>query len=132
MARLWFETMSVDLKDKNGAPVSVELDEAGSAYVIKVETGEVAGRAHYLNGPDAQTERIFYHTVVDEAFGGRGLSKILVAQTLADCRERGLTVIPICPLFVRKLQESGDDYLAEGGRFRTATGADFDIVKAQA
>lgn len=121
--------MSNDLKDKTGASVSVELDEQGSAYVIKVEGGEVAGRAHYLIGPEAETERIFYHTVVDEKFGGRGLSKVLVAQTLADLREKGLTVIPICPLFVKKLQETGDDYQAEGGRFRNATGADFEIVK---
>lgn len=121
--------MSESLKDSTGAPVTVELDEDGKAYTIAVEDGTIAGRAHFLPGPVAETERIIYHTVVDEEFGGRGLSKVLVAEALADCREKGLTVIPICPLFVRKLQETGDDYQAEGGRFRNATGADFAIVE---
>ncbi|MGO2863010.1 MAG: GNAT family N-acetyltransferase [Brevibacterium sp.] len=124
--------MSENLKDSTGVPVTVELDEAGLAYTIAVEVGTIAGRAHFLPGPVAEAERIFHHTVVDEEFGGRGLSKILVAEALADCREKGLTVVPICPLFVRKLQETGNDYQAEGGRFRNATGADFAIVEDNA
>lgn len=124
--------MSENLKDSTGAPVTVELDEAGKAYTIAVDGGTIVGRAHFLPGPVPEAERIFHHTVVDEEFGGRGLSKILVAEALADCREKGLTVVPTCPLFVRKLQETGDDYQAEGGRFRNATGADFAIVEDNA
>ncbi|WP_209374023.1 GNAT family N-acetyltransferase [Brevibacterium renqingii] len=124
--------MSKTLTDSTGAEVSVTLDEDGRSYVIAVEGGAVAGHAYFLPGPEAETERIFYHTVVDEQFGGRGLSKALVSEALADSRERGITVVPICPLFVKKLQQTGDDYQAEGGRFRNATGADFDIVKKQA
>ena len=92
----------------------------------------VAGHAYFLTGPDAETERIFHHTVVDEQFGCRGLSKFLVAEALDDSRERGVTVVPVCPLFVKKLQETGDEYIALGGKFRNATGADIDIVKRQA
>ena len=121
--------MSEELRDSTGAAVSVEFDEPGRAYVITVDSGEVAGHAYFLPGPEADTERIFQHTVVDEAFGGRGLSKVLVATALADSKEKGLTVVPVCPLFVKKLKDTGDDYQAQGGRFRTATGADFDIVK---
>jgi hypothetical protein len=40
--------------------------------------------------------------------------------------------VPVCPLFVRKLQETGEDYAAQGGKFRKATGDDIDIVKRQA
>lgn len=120
------------LKDSTGEEVTVELDEPGLAYVIKVADGEVAGRAHYLVGENDENERIFYHTVVDERFGGRGLSKILVAEALADCREKGLTVVAICPLFVKKLRESGDDYIAEGGKFRNPTAADFVYVEQNA
>ncbi|GAA1948193.1 GNAT family N-acetyltransferase [Brevibacterium antiquum] len=122
--------MSEALKDSTGADVHVDLDEQGQSYVITVEDGKVAGHAYFLPGPE--TERIFYHTVVDEAFGGRGLSKVLVAQALADSREKGVTVVPVCLLFVKKLNETGDDYVAEGGRFRKATGADIDLVKREA
>ena len=124
--------MSRTLTDSTGAEVTVTLDEDGRSYDIAVEGGEIAGHVHFLPGPEAETERIFHHTTVDEQFGGRGLSKVLVAEALADSRQRGITVVPICPLFVKKLQQTGDDYQAEGGRFRNATAADFDIVKKQA
>ena len=123
--------MDQSLTDSQGAPVSVELDEPGQAYVIKDAAGTEAGRAHYLPGPN-DSERIFYHTVVDSAFGGRGFSKVLVAQALADSRESGITVIPVCPLFVKKLNETGDDYRAHGGRFREPTREDMAIVRKSA
>lgn len=124
--------MSKTFEDKTGAEVTVTFNEDGQSYDIAVADGTVAGSAFFLPGPDADTERIFHHTVVDEQFGGRGLSKILVAEALDDSRERGVTVVPVCPLFVKKLQETGDDYAALGGKFRNATGADIDIVKRQA
>lgn len=121
--------MSEQLTDSTGATVSVELDEQGQAYVIKVDSGDVAGRAHFLPGPETDTERIFHHTVVDEEFSGRGLSKVLVALALADSRDKGLTVVPVCPLFVKRLQAEGDEYVTGGGHFRKATSADLDIVR---
>lgn len=124
--------MSKTFEDKTGAEVTVSLNESTQAYEVAVADGTVAGSAFFLPGPDAETERIFYHTVVDEQFGGRGLSKFLVSEALDDSRERGVTVVPVCPLFVKKLQEAGDDYIAQGGKFRNATGADIDIVKRQA
>ena len=124
--------MSKTFEDKTGAEVTVTFNEDGQSYDIAVADGTVAGHAFFLPGPDAETERIFHHTVVDEQFSGRGLSKILVAEALEDSRERGVTVVPVCPLFVKKLQETGDDYAAQGGKFRNATGADIDIVKRQA
>lgn len=122
--------MSQALTDKTGETVTVELDEARGAYVIRDAAGTDAGRAFFLTAPDG--ERIFHHTEVDEAFGGRGLSKVLVAQSLKASREQGVTVVPVCPLFVRKLSEAGDEYLAQGGKFRRATGADIDFVKREA
>ncbi|WP_210604167.1 GNAT family N-acetyltransferase [Brevibacterium oceani] len=124
--------MAKTFEDKTGAEVTVALNEDTQSYEITVADGTVAGHAYYLPGPEAETERIFFHTVVDEEFGGRGLSKFLVAEALDDSRERGVTVVPVCPLFVKKLQETGDDYTAQGGKFRNATGADIDIVKRQA
>src|SRR5699024_4237846 len=80
------------LTDSTGAEVTVTLDEDSRSYVIAVEGGAIAGHAYFPPGPAAETERIFHHTVVDEQFGGRGLSKVLVAEALADSRERGITV----------------------------------------
>lgn len=122
--------MSAELTDKNCESVTVVLDEARGAYVIRTAAGEDAGSAFFINSPDE--ERIFFHTEVDDEFGGRGLATVLVAQSLAGSREQGVTVVPVCPLFVRKLADSGEDYVAEGGKFRKATGADIDLVKREA
>ena len=124
--------MSKTFEDKTGAEVTVSLNESTQAYEVTVADGTVAGSAFFLPGPDAETERIFHHTVVVEQFGGRGLSKFLVAEALDDSRERGVTVVPVCPLFVKKLQETGDEYIALGGKFCNATAADIDIAKRQA
>lgn len=124
--------MSSQFTDSTGSPVDVHLDEDSASYVITVDSGAVAGHAYFLPGLDPGTERIFHHTVVDEEFSGRGLSKVLVAQALDDSRSRGLTVVPVCPLFVKKLRSAGDEYLASGGRFRKATPADLELVRRTA
>lgn len=120
--------MAETVQDSTGARVSVELDEQNSAFVVKDDSGQVAGRAHYLAGPDPDRERIFHHTVVDEEFSGRGLSKILVSHALKDASNKGLTAVPVCSVFAKRLSEHGDDYRAIGGRYRQPTNADRQIV----
>src|SRR5699024_2786154 len=61
--------MSQTLTDSTGAEVTVALDEDSRSYAIAVEGGAIAGHAYFLPGPEAETERIFHHTVVDEQFG---------------------------------------------------------------
>jgi predicted GNAT family acetyltransferase len=48
------------------------------------------------------------HTEVADAFEGHGLGGKLVSGALADIRERGLRLIPICP-FVRSYLERHPD-----------------------
>lgn len=121
--------MSEAVQDSTGAKVSVEHDEQNSAFVIKADSGEVVGRAQYLTGPGPGAERIMYHTEVDSEFSGRGLAKILVSHALKDSSNSGLTVVPVCSVFVARLKEHGDDFLAIGGRFRWATEADVEFVE---
>ncbi|WP_313007390.1 GNAT family N-acetyltransferase [Corynebacterium variabile] len=86
------------LTDREGNAVEVRYLPGEDAYGIFVE-GEVnpAGKAHYLDRPGKDgAERVFHHTVVDEAYGGRGLAGILVDKALADAAAQNLTVIPVC------------------------------------
>ena len=72
------------LTDREGNAVEVRYLPGEDAYGIFVG-GEVkpAGKAHYLDRPGEDgAERVFHHTVVDEAYGGRGLAGILVAPVL--------------------------------------------------
>ena len=54
-------------------------------YEISVD-GEPAGFTQYV---DDGAQRIFFHTEIDERFGGRGLASALVAGALTDTRDAG-------------------------------------------
>jgi predicted GNAT family acetyltransferase len=64
-------------------------------FEIDLGGGEVAFAAYNLL-PDAIR---FYHTVVPESHGGRGLGTALIKAGLAAARGRGLKAIPTCPFF---------------------------------
>jgi predicted GNAT family acetyltransferase len=55
--------------------------------------GEQAGFADYIEDGD---QRIFHHTVIDKAFGGRGLGSTLIRAALDDTRAAGKRVVPTC------------------------------------
>jgi uncharacterized protein len=68
--------------------------------------GEVAGFAEFKLGED----RIeFTHTVVEDAFEGRGVGGTLVSQALDQVRAEGLAVVATCP-FVRSYIERHPEY----------------------
>ncbi|MFE1167342.1 GNAT family N-acetyltransferase [Nocardiopsis sp. NPDC058789] len=123
--------MTEQRTDRTGAPVSVDLRRTGAvgAYTVSVDDGTLAGRADFVDTPRATDERVFFHTEVDAEFGGRGLAGLLVREALADSIRRNLTVVPVCPLFARHLERHGDEYRAEGGRFRRPRPADLALVE---
>ncbi|GAB3725142.1 GNAT family N-acetyltransferase [Nocardiopsis oceani] len=117
--------------DKTGAVVHVELDETRtiSAYTVSLDDGTLAGRADFVDPPEADGERVFFHTEVDSEFGGRGLAGLLLREALADSVRKNLTVVPVCPLFAKHLDKNGDKYTADGGKFRRPRPADLELVK---
>lgn len=68
------------------------VTHADKQYLITVD-GENAGFADYV---DAGDQRIFHHTVIDKAFGGRGLGTTLIAAALQDTRAAGKRIVPTC------------------------------------
>lgn len=68
--------------------------------------GEVAGFAQYrLRGNVID----FNHTVVEDAFEGKGVGSRLAKGALDDVRARGLEVIATCP-FIKGYIEKHDAY----------------------
>lgn len=118
------------LQDKTGAVVSVSADKARSAYVIEFADGTIAGRAYYVNSPEKKNERIFYHTVIDEKWRGRGLAGLLLQQVLTKSIANAFTIVPVCPVFVNHLRDHGGAFEVAGGSFRQATGADIEIAQS--
>jgi len=92
-------------KDKTGAETTVSA--ADGKYTIAVD-GETVGLAAFA---DRGEQRIFYHTEVDERFGGRGLATILVDEALEATRADGIRVVATCPMvaaFIKKHPEFAD------------------------
>ena len=63
---------------------------------FEVRLGDEVAFAEYRLEPDSI---VFPHTVVPEAFGGRGVGGKLVQAGLAYAREHRLWVKPTCPFF---------------------------------
>ncbi|MET0475213.1 MAG: GNAT family N-acetyltransferase [Mycobacterium sp.] len=92
------------LTDKTGEPVTVTLEDG--RFTVAVD-GKTVGLTAFAN---RDGQRIFYHTEVDEAFGGRGLATIVIAEALAATRAEGLRIVPVCPSvvsYVKKHPEYG-------------------------
>lgn len=124
--------MTTQLADKTGAPVTIRFVEPRpvGTFVVELDDGTTAGRADFVDSPETTGERIFFHTEVDQQFGGRGLAGLLVREALADSIDKKLTVVPVCPLFASHLETFGDQFVADGGRFRQPTGGDIALVKS--
>ena len=91
--------------DKTGAEATVSAAEG--KYTIAV-AGETVGLAAVA---DRDNQRVFYHTEVEERFGGRGLATILVDEALKATRAEGKRVVPLCPMvadFIKKHPEFSD------------------------
>ena len=74
-----------------------------SGFFIAEEDGKRMG---YLSYEWANpTKFAILHTVVEEAFQGRGVAKALVNASVAFARENGYKIMPLCPyaekLFMR-------------------------------
>jgi predicted GNAT family acetyltransferase len=78
--------------DKTGAETTVT--EGHQTYTIAVD-GQNVGHADYA---DRDNQRVFYHTVVDPEFGGRGLATILVEEALNGARDAGKRIVPVCSM----------------------------------
>jgi predicted GNAT family acetyltransferase len=122
--------MTPELKDRTGAPVTIRLDESRpiSAYTVHLADGTLAGRADFIDAPEADGERIFFHTEVEQEFSGRGLGGLLVREALADSIRKDLIVVPVCPLFAAHLRRHGAQFQADGGRFRQPVRADIALA----
>lgn len=78
--------------DKTGATTTVTAER--QTYNIAVE-GKTVGHADYADRGD---QRVFYHTVIDPDFGGRGLATILLEGALNAARADGKRIVPVCSM----------------------------------
>ncbi|MDM8358410.1 GNAT family N-acetyltransferase [Pandoraea communis] len=94
-------------------PPSVQDNPAKHRFEY-VSQGERAVAIYSLEG----NVITFVHTLVPEALQGQGIARQLVLAGLASARERGLRVVPQCPVFAAYMRAHPEthDLLADEGR----------------
>ena len=70
-----------------------------------LDAGTVIGQAAYVDDVGAG-QRIFYHTEINEEYGGRGLAGVLAEQALDETIAAGLTIVPVCPYIKKYLGQA--------------------------
>lgn len=75
--------------------------------------GRVIGKAAYKAYDDGGSpQRIFYHTVINEEYGGQGLAGRLAEAALNGTVSEGLRIVPVCP-FIQKFLTKHPEYEAD-------------------
>lgn len=78
-----------------------------SEFTVAVD-GKTVGRMTFF---ERDEQRVFLHTEVDEAYGGRGLATQLITQGLAATQAEGMRIVAVCPMvaaYVQKHHEYDD------------------------
>jgi predicted GNAT family acetyltransferase len=75
-----------------------------------LDADAVVGQAAYVDDVGAD-QRIFYHTVINEEYGGRGLAGVLAGQALDETVAAGLMIVPVCP-YIKKYLAKHPSYAA--------------------
>jgi hypothetical protein len=83
------------LTSMDAAPV-FETHHLAEENRFEIRAGDtVVGRADYAPSGDG-TQRVFFHTEVDDDFAGQGVAGRLVAAALDETLAAGLRIVPVC------------------------------------
>ena len=81
-----------------------------------VDGDRVVGHTRYRpHEGGAGPQRIFFHTVVDDAYEGQGLGSRLAAFALRDTAAAGAAVVLVCPFlknYVKRHEELAENVVA--------------------
>ena len=83
--------------------VTIRNNSQRSRFEV-LDADTVIGQAAYVDDVGAD-QRIFYHTAINEEYGGRGLAGVLAAQALDETVAAGLTIVPVCPYIKKYLRK---------------------------
>jgi uncharacterized protein len=85
-----------------------------------LDAGNVIGKAAYKDyDGGGSPQRIFYHTVINEEYGGQGLAGQLATVALDETVAAGRGIVPVCP-FIKKFLAKHTEYAANTARVAPA------------
>ena len=91
----------MSLHDTLGNPVDVLRQDR--SFHITYADDQIAGRTDFR---DTDGERLFFHTEVEDHYGGRGLASTLIDAALDATAADGLTVVAVCPFVKARLEKA--------------------------
>ena len=96
-------------------PVTTRHNPEQTRVEAVLDSGGVPGFSEY-DTPDRGVYR-FFHTEVDEEYGGQGIAKQIAAGVIDFARDQDAKVLPKCSLIRKHMREHEDthDLLAPGG-----------------
>lgn len=87
---------------------NVEISRHGSGssgeYHAHVAGSTAVGRLTWVTRADGA--RVAEHTLVPREIGGRGIAALLVQAMIADAREQGFRIVPLCSYVAAKFDEN--------------------------
>jgi predicted GNAT family acetyltransferase len=88
--------------------MNIQQEESGNEglFFITEEDHELAEMVYQWDG---DKRIIIDHTEVDPSLEGKGIGKALVARAVEFAREKGITILPICP-YAKKVMERTPEY----------------------
>jgi predicted GNAT family acetyltransferase len=93
---------------------------AGRQRFEILDAGVVIGKAAYKEYDGAGSpQRIFYHTVINEEYGGQGLAGQLATAALDETVSAGLGIVPVCP-YIKKFLTKHPEYADKAVRVAPA------------
>ena len=94
--------MTIQPPARPPSPPDWEVRDNPERHRFEIDLGDATAFAEY----NLLSQQImFTHTEVPESHEGQGVGTALIRAALASARERGLTVIPICPFFAAYMQK---------------------------
>jgi predicted GNAT family acetyltransferase len=90
------------------AATQVKTHHNATDSQFEIHDGEtVIGKAEYLPSA-AGTQRVFFHTEVDDAYKGQGLAQRLAQAALDETVADGRRIVPICAFIAGYLRKHGE------------------------
>ena len=81
------------------------FEKNGTGFFYIEEDGKKIASMHYLSENSTLT---IEHTVVDPAFEGQGLGKLLIKTITEFARTHSLKIVPVCPYAKKVMERSGE------------------------
>ena len=82
--------------------------QAGNGYIAKDDSGEKIAEITY--SPAGKHFVIADHTFVAKHLEGQGIAGKLLDHLVAEMKEQGKKILPLCPYVVRKFENEPEKY----------------------